>query len=245
MKTNPHDAVFYINQATSLEELALIFERILTEYGFDLFAVQYTTPELKKLDAKPHYLCNFPKEWVDHYYDAQYYRIDPVISVGKEMRSPYFWSRLWEDVTMTDKQRNFFNEAEEYGVAAGVGLPILLVDNEPGIVSFVSSVCSASEVSKIMAEEHVTLTLLATSFHHAVSKFFEKQPHPLAPHLTDRERECLSWAAHGKTDIEIGMILNISHRTVNMHMYNSFKKLNCTSCEQAIVKAMLMKIITL
>ncbi len=245
MKTSPHDAVFYINQATSLEELSLIFERILTGYGFDLFAVQYITQELKKIDSKPHYLCNFPQEWVDHYYDAEYYRIDPVITLGKEKRSPYFWSKLWEDVTMTDKQKEFFDEAEKYGVASGVGLPILLVDNEPGIVSFVSSACSAKEIKKIVDEYHVALTLLATSFHHAVSSFFEKQPHPLAPHLTDRERECLTWAAHGKTDIEIGMILNISYRTVNMHMYNSFKKLNCVSREQAIVKAMLMKIISL
>ncbi len=148
-------------------------------------------------------------------------------------------------MTITKEQAQFFHEAEEFGVASGVGLPILQIDNEPGIVSFVSSVCNANEVSKIMAEEHITLTLLATSFHHAVSKFFEKQPHPLAPNLTDRERECLTWAAKGKTNVEIGMILNISHRTVNMHLYNCYKKLNCISREQAVVKAILMKLISL
>jgi len=245
MKLNPYDAVFYINQATSLEELTLIFERILTQYGFDLFAIQYTTPELKKLNESPHYLTNFPKEWVQRYYDEKYYTIDPVISLGSQKRSPYFWDKLWEEASMPKHQCVFFNEAEEYGVASGVGLPILQVDSDPGIVSFVSSVCGPDEIAKIMAEENITLTLLATSFHHAVSNFFNKQPHPLAPHLTDREKECLTWAANGKTDVEIGMILNVSHRTVNMHLYNSYKKLNCISREQAVVKAMLMKIISI
>ena len=243
MKTDPYDSIFYINQSTSLEELGLIFERILTAYGFDLYAIQYTTPELKRLHAKPHYLCNFPKEWVDHYYQSQYYSIDPVITQGKKLRSPYQWSKTWNAIEMSAEQEQLFSEAEAFGVAAGVGLPILQVDNEPGIVSFVSSICDDKEVGQIIAQDHITLTLLATSFHHAVSNFFEKQPHPLAPSLTDREKECLTWAAQGKTDVEIGIILNISHRTVNMHLYNCYKKLNCTSREQAVVKALLLKII--
>jgi DNA-binding CsgD family transcriptional regulator len=244
MKTDIYDAIFYINQATSLEELTRIFERILVPYGFDLFAVQYTTPELTKAKAQPHFLCNFPTEWVEHYYSARYYELDPVILKGKEKRKPYFWNRMWDGIEMSPEQRQFFNEADEYGVASGIGMPVLLVNNEPGIVSFVSSVCDQKEIEQIMGQDHVDIALLATSFHHAVSKFFEGKPHPDAPHLTSRERECLTWAAAGKTDAEIGLILNISHRTVNMHMANSYQKLNCSSREQAVVKALLMKVIS-
>lgn len=244
MKTNPYDGVYYINQATSLEELTLIFERILSAYGFDMFAIQYTTTEIKKNNQQPHFLCNFPKEWVGHYYDEKYYNIDPVISRGREKRSPYFWNKLWHETEMSRQQEDFFNEAGDYGVATGIGLPVLVIDNDPGIVSFVSSVCSQKEIAQIISEEHLPLILLATSFHHAVNKFFERLPHPHAPSLTKREKECLTWAAVGKTDPEIGMILNISHRTVNMHMYTSYKKLNCVSREQAVVKAILMKIIS-
>jgi len=50
------------------------------------------------------------------------------------------------------------------------------------------------------------------------------------PHLTDRQRECIYWAARGKTDLEIAAILGISHETVILHLkqararYGVFKR---------------------
>jgi DNA-binding CsgD family transcriptional regulator len=48
-----------------------------------------------------------------------------------------------------------------------------------------------------------------------------------APHnpLTFREQLVLHWASQGKTDWEIGKILNISHRTSRFHVKNAQKKL--------------------
>src|SRR3546814_3633489 len=41
------------------------------------------------------------------------------------------------------------------------------------------------------------------------------QPHPV---ITDRQRDCLIWAARGKTDWEIGRIIGISPETVVRHI---------------------------
>jgi LuxR family quorum-sensing system transcriptional regulator CciR len=38
------------------------------------------------------------------------------------------------------------------------------------------------------------------------------------PGLTDRQRDCLLWAARGKSDWEISRILGISHETVIQHL---------------------------
>lgn len=43
--------------------------------------------------------------------------------------------------------------------------------------------------------------------------------------LTEREAEVLLWIAHGKTNREIGQILNMSPRTVNKHLEQIFRKL--------------------
>lgn len=139
MTLTTHDAIFYLNQATNLEEISLIFERILQEYGFDLFAVQYTTPEVRRLNSEPFYLTNFPEPWVEHYYSSRYDKIDPVILEGKQRKTPYVWHEMWEGVTQTGQQKEFFHESNEYGGSSGVGLPIQMVNNEPGIVSFVAS----------------------------------------------------------------------------------------------------------
>jgi LuxR family quorum-sensing system transcriptional regulator CciR len=38
------------------------------------------------------------------------------------------------------------------------------------------------------------------------------------PRLTDRQRDCIFWAARGKSDWEISQILGIAHETVIQYM---------------------------
>jgi DNA-binding NarL/FixJ family response regulator len=55
--------------------------------------------------------------------------------------------------------------------------------------------------------------------------------------LNDRELECLTWSARGKTSPEIATILDISKRTVNFHIENACRKLNVSTRTEAVVKA--------
>ncbi len=55
--------------------------------------------------------------------------------------------------------------------------------------------------------------------------------------LSKREVECLRWAAIGKTDREIGMILNRSHATIRYHIHRSGEKLDSVNRAQTIFKA--------
>jgi transcriptional regulator EpsA len=54
--------------------------------------------------------------------------------------------------------------------------------------------------------------------------------------ISDREREIMNWVQFGKTNQEIGMILNISHNTVKNHLKRIFQKMNVTSRAQAVAK---------
>ena len=56
--------------------------------------------------------------------------------------------------------------------------------------------------------------------------------------LTDREVECLQWIAAGKSDWQIGKILNISQKTVNYHVENVKRKFGVATRIQAVVAAM-------
>ena len=55
--------------------------------------------------------------------------------------------------------------------------------------------------------------------------------------LTRREVECLRWAAIGKTDKEVGMIISLSHATVRYHVHRAGEKLNSVNRAQTIFKA--------
>lgn len=54
--------------------------------------------------------------------------------------------------------------------------------------------------------------------------------------LSDRESQIMDWVAMGKTNAEIGCILNISAFTVKNHMQNIFQKLNVFNRAQAVSK---------
>jgi len=54
--------------------------------------------------------------------------------------------------------------------------------------------------------------------------------------LSERELEIMHWVALGKTNPEIGSILDISAFTVKNHMQRMFKKLNVTNRAQAVAK---------
>ena len=55
--------------------------------------------------------------------------------------------------------------------------------------------------------------------------------------LSERERQCLEWAAAGKTDWEIGQILSLSEKTVNVYVSRAKTKFQVKTRAQAILKA--------
>jgi DNA-binding CsgD family transcriptional regulator len=54
--------------------------------------------------------------------------------------------------------------------------------------------------------------------------------------LSDRELEIMGWVCSGKTNIEIGLILEISTFTVRNHLQRIFKKLEVINRSQAVAK---------
>jgi LuxR family transcriptional regulator, quorum-sensing system regulator CciR len=60
---------------------------------------------------------------------------------------------------------------------------------------------------------------------------------PPGSRLSKREVECLRWAAIGKTDLEISMIMNRSRATVRFHIHNASTKLDAVNRSQTVFKA--------
>lgn len=70
---------------------------------------------------------------------------------------------------------------------------------------------------------------------HSLAKFTER---PLPRHdVTQRETECLFWAAAGKSSEDIGAILQLSTHTVNGYLKSAMKKLEAINRTQAVAKA--------
>ena len=61
--------------------------------------------------------------------------------------------------------------------------------------------------------------------------------------LTPREQQILQWIYHGKSNIEIGMILEISPLTVKNHVQKTLRKLNVMNRTQAVGKALALRLV--
>ncbi|WP_439924942.1 response regulator [Nitrobacter sp. JJSN] len=55
--------------------------------------------------------------------------------------------------------------------------------------------------------------------------------------LNEREVECLTWAARGKTSAEVAQILSLTKRTVDFHIDNARVKLGAATRTEAVTKA--------
>jgi DNA-binding CsgD family transcriptional regulator len=60
----------------------------------------------------------------------------------------------------------------------------------------------------------------------------------VAEMLNDREIDCLTWTAAGKTSAEIAEILGLSEHTVNHYLNKATKKLDTVNRTQAVAKAL-------
>ncbi|MBN7775665.1 autoinducer binding domain-containing protein [Nitratireductor aquimarinus] len=58
-----------------------------------------------------------------------------------------------------------------------------------------------------------------------------------APRLTPREKECLEWAAFGKSEWEVSQILGISEHTAEKHLLNAKTKLGAANRVHAVAEA--------
>ncbi|MES1977199.1 MAG: alpha/beta fold hydrolase [Pseudomonadota bacterium] len=58
-----------------------------------------------------------------------------------------------------------------------------------------------------------------------------------SPQLTQRQTEVLRAVAHGRTDKEVAKALNLSPRTVEMHMSGAMKALGCSTRAEAVHRA--------
>ena len=68
---------------------------------------------------------------------------------------------------------------------------------------------------------------------------------PVSRLLTQRQKDCLRWAARGKSSTDIGAILNISRNTVDEHLGNACLRLGVRTRLQAALMAARLGLIDL
>jgi DNA-binding CsgD family transcriptional regulator len=215
----------------------------MRQQGYDRIAYSLVNDHPSLGLSSQHGLAtSYPDDWMKHYAARKFSLVDPVTRQVLTSRTPFFWSDVTAKLDRRLPPQQMMDQAADAGLGDGIGIPLRGEGPELVGVGIARSSLPASERSKPQDYNFLGgAYLLSTCLHETYRDLIVKSARAA---FSRREHDILSWAAEGKTDDEIGMILHISTRTVRFHLTNIFKKMGANGRTYAIAKAVRQHIIT-
>lgn len=201
-----------VRELQSEAELSAALGEVAADLGFRYFALTHHV-NVRESNAAIR-LHNYPDGW-EEWFDAKRLGLtDPVHRASHVTSVGFAWSKLDEMIRMTDEDRQVLDLARSEGIGDGFTIPAHVPAEAHGSCSFAASAGVA------MRDEDLPLAQLVGAFaFEAARVMWRSRTLTLPPaRLTDRQRECVVWAARGKSDWEISRILGVSHETVIRHL---------------------------
>ena len=185
--------------------------------------------------------------WSTQYRHAAYAAVDPRLTHTRHRVTPYLWDAA--DAIGDGYPQRFIRDAENFGIRSSV--VISLHDGASGQVALTfdsaMSPLPAARRDEIL-DSLGDLTLIAMALHEGVLSWrvakSAARKHA-GPRLTQRECDCLKFAARGMTSADIGNKLAVTERTVNFHFGRLRRKLGALNRHEAIAKGVTLGFVTL
>ncbi len=204
---------------------------------FELEYASYVAMMPRASDVQ--FYANYPNDWVEHYSAADLQKFDPTIHMSVRSIAPVDWGRFQRDTNYN----KVFIAGKDFGIPnVGVSVPIRGPYGDVGLLS----VCRNSkndQWSKLKQKIMGELQVAAVHMHDNVMSSGLLPDALTQPVLSQREKEILQWVAVGKSQQDIGDILCISHRTVEVHLRSGREKLKALTTSQAVGRAVNLGII--
>lgn len=220
----------YKNLFTKIQAL-FPFDRAFTMLGFH--------DKGQGLIDKGQVNINFPEEWIREYHSKNYFQMDSIVIENFTTYEVQNWS-------VARKTRSRKKEITQLGMDFGMkecythGFKPIVTERTGSMFVFAGP--SMERDSRIAA----ILNLIVPHLHTALSRICnDNQTETQDIRLSGREKEVLDWLKQGKSSWDISIILGISERTVNFHVYNTMRKLGATNRPQVLAVAIRLGLIDL
>ncbi len=194
------------------DDLADAMAAIAADLGFQYFAIIHHV-DLTAAGATAIRLHNYPPRWAEHYEKNGLGVSDPVHRASHRTSIGFRWSRIPALIKLTPRDRQMLERGRVEGIGDGFTVPANVPGEAFGSCSF------ANEEGQPVADAMLPLAQLAGDYaFEAARHVWRVREGSGAARLTDRQRDCVLWAARGKTDWEISRILDVSEETVIRHI---------------------------
>lgn len=203
-------------QARAARCSAAIFDITLDairELGFNRLAIVhalwFTRPGQRLL-----FLHNFG-EWGHIFVARKYYRHDPALLASQRTNRPFTWHEMRRAMPPDPKQARILSEAVGHGLRIGLTVPVAVPGEPAGCCTFATDASEFPPAALCRAAAWIADEAFAEA------RRLHGYPAPIdeaIPHVSPRRLECLRWAAIGRTDAQIALIMGTKVSTIRSYM---------------------------
>ena len=199
------------------EALAAALADVARDLGFRYFALTHHV-DVRRSSAAIR-IHNYPDGWAEWFDEQSLGATDPVHRATNVTSVGFAWSQLPNMIALTDKDRRILELARREGIGEGFTVPAHVPGEAHGSCSFA---CASGDS---FSEEHLSLLQLVGSFAFEAARRMHRSRFSDGPvQLTERQRECVMWAARGKSDWEIARVLGVSEATIGEHLRHAYER---------------------
>lgn len=249
MKDSQLDIYTKFSTAQTNDELWSSLHTALADYGvtsvFYGFAHSLKLAEAIGNKAAMYHRTSHPASLGEYYQHKNYHYINdslPVLHCAVSTRS-FLWHKdeEWENATYIQKHMRQVNSS--IGLEAGVSIPLRFsAPHGIGGIGIATGGLEPFEFDKLWNERQNEIKNIVYGFDMLTRKEHLDEIFP----LTNREKETLQWlAVLGSPACNIGRKMGVEDTTVRTHLTSACKKLKVHRPEQAMVKALVLEIISL
>lgn len=213
-------------------------KRVTDAYRSRVFMV-LNLPAITSFDLQSNtVITNWPPELLTSYDQEGLLLNSLVMRRLRNSTLPFFFDKSGPDGERDDgKTKTIVALLERYHIPRCTHFPTHDASGVRGSVSF------SGDRDHFTPREMRELSYIAIHVFDQLGKIRNTDTRLTDP-LTDREIDCLTWTAAGKTSAEIAEILGLSEHTVNHYLNRTTKKLDTVNRTQAVAKALRIGIIT-
>ena len=237
----------FVDAAQSLRrpsELRALLADISNDMGFDYFALIHHVDLSGYSDALTHMeegelvaLGTYPECWIERYIADNIVANDPVLLASQRTNVGFCWSAIPAMIPVTGTHREIRERTVKAGIDDGFTVPAHVPGEANGSCNF------AMATGRALPRDNLKMAQLVGGFAFQAARAmvfnaFPKEKRPAKGPLTQRQLECVIFAARGKSDWEIGKILGISPGTVKRHIEDARAHYEVSSRMQVVMRAL-------
>lgn len=179
---------------------------------------------------------NLPQWWEQRYLEKSYGHIDPFAQMVMKRTGPFRWAECYEN--LTPAQEEMIADSKAHGLKYGINFPMHYAQGAIGLV-----LLGAEDDFTLSPDTLIFLEILARHSFERINTLFGDAHKAELLTLSEREREILTLVAQGKTNWEIGAILDISEFSVRDYLKDVSKRMQTSNRTHTVTRAIQLGLI--